>query len=353
MSSSTSSSSGAGCGKAPLALLVALALVMATALPLYWSYGEFVSKRHPDFTRSKRFVRFFEPRTEDTPLVLTLGDSTLRSPIPFPTQVGAWIKEPIEMRTLWVLGLSQGEASLIVSRALELEPDALMLVAHFAMFESEQPLRLRELLRGVPLARLPEIAGLPFTVRGVGVGELLFSSVVGALVPEPWIEAKRGGARWLDFELRKRWRVIPGSEDHREAWVARARQEAMGRNVRPFYASHPSIEMVRGTVRMAERRGVEVLVVVSPVHITAIDAAVGFDAERFAASVADLRGVVEAEGGDLIDLHAALTPEQFTDDLGHYYASGAREIAIPAEVWTRRVLGYPPVRRGGGRGDRS
>ena len=96
---------------------------------------------------------------------------------------------------------------------------------------------------------------------------------------------------------------------------------------------------------MAERSGVEVLVVVSPVNLDAAKETVGYDEAAFLESVAELRGVVESEGGELIDMHAALTRDQFYDDLGHYLASGAREIAIPVEAWTREVLGYPPSRR--------
>jgi hypothetical protein len=297
---------------------------------------------HPDFTRSKRMTKFLKPKQEDVPLVLTLGDSTLRSPIPFPTQVGAWIKEPVEMRTLWVPGLSQGEAILIAARALELEPAALVLVAHFAMFEWEQPLRLRELERLVPLRRLPDLLGLPFSIRGVGLGELVFSSLTGVLVPSSWVEAKRGGARWFEFSLRKRWRVIPGTEAHQQERLDEAKRGAIARSTRPFHAGHPSLEMVRGSVRMAERQGVEVLVVVSPVNVAAVEEAVGFDGERFREVVGVLREGVEAEGGDLIDMHDGLEPEQFIDDLGHYYASGAYRIAIPVEAWTRDMLGLPP-----------
>ena len=347
MSSSTSSSSSERLGKAPFAVGFALLLVVLSAAPLAWRYGEHVAKTHPDFTRSKRMQKFLEPRREGVPLVLTLGDSTLRSPIPFPIQVGAWIKDPVEMRTLWVLGLSQGEAILVAARALELEPAALVLVAHFAMFESEQPLRLRELQRLVPLRRLPDLLGLPFSIRGVGLGELVFSSLVGALVPSSWVEAKRGGARWFEFSLRQRWRVNPGTEAHQQERFDELKRASIARSTRPFHAGHPSFEMVRGTVRMAERRGVEVLVVVSPVNVAAVEEAVGFDGERFREVVGVLRETVESEGGDLIDMHDRLEPEQFIDDLGHYYASGAYRIAIPVEAWTRGVLGLPPSERHG------
>ena len=342
MNSSTSSSSTGRFGKAPLALATAVVIVLGTAAPLAWTYGEYVAARHPDFTRTNRFIKFFAPRSDETPLVMTLGDSTLRSPIPFSTQVEAWIKEPLEMRTLWVLGLSQGEAALIVAGALELEPKALVLVAHFSMFESERPLRLRELQRLVPPHRLPEFVGLPYGVRGVGFAELVFSSLAGAWLPEPWIVAKRGGARWFESQLRRRWRVVAGSEDHHRVRLAQLEKQAIARSVRSFHEGHPSLEMIRASVRMAERSGVETLVVVSPVNRDAVEEAVGYDADAFLSTVETLRRVVRDEGGDLIDSHAALTREQFTDDLGHYYASGAREVAIPVETWTRSVLGYPP-----------
>jgi hypothetical protein len=332
-------------GKAPLAAAVALLVLAATATPLALAHWDTWLATGKQLGTSKQADRFLRPERTGAPLVLAIGDSTMRPPIPFTKQMAVRIGPAVEVRTFWGAGLSPAEAALVASAALELEPAAMILLAHFATFEAPQPLRYPELVRIVPPRRLPALLPLPFSSRGLGAGEIVLGSVVGTILPKSWIRVSAGGAKSLQKQLEARWAVTPGTDYHRLARYGKLRLGAILRSVDKVYPGHPSVEMLRGAVHMIEDAGVEVLVVISPVNVAPLQEHGVFDAVDIERRVRHVSEVVESAGGEVLDMHDGLPPEEFADELGHYTTTGARRISLPVEDWTRRVLRLPPRRR--------
>ena len=333
-------------GKAPLAAAVALGLLVASAMPLALIHWDALLGFGLKFGAGRQADRFLRSERTGAPLVLAIGDSTMRPPIPFPKQMAVRIGPAVEVRTFWGAGLSPAEAALIASAALELEPAAMILLAHFATFEAPQPLRYPELVRIVPPRRVPDLLPLPFSARGIGVGEIVFGSLAGAILPTSWLRISTGGVEWLEEQLESRWKVTPGTDYHRLRRFGELRLGAILRSVDKVYPGHPSVEMLRGTVRMIEGAGVEVLVVISPVNVAPLQEHGVYDAVDIERRVQHVSEVVESAGGEVLDMHDGLPPEEFADELGHYTTTGARRISLPVEDWTRRVLRLPPRRRG-------
>ena len=332
-------------GRAPFALAFALALFVASAAAVaLWQWESWLD--HGTTGTERNAGPFLDPKRSPAPLVLAIGDSTFRLRQSLPRHVADRLGGAVELRIFWNVGMSPAEAALLAAAGLELEPAAVILLAHFATFEAPRPLRYPELAGLVPPHRLPALAGLPFSKRGLGLGELVLRSLSGALIAPDWLRVSRGGAAWLQDVLDERWAVNPGSDMHRLGRMSELRHEAILRSIQNGYPGHASVEMLHGTVKMIEEAGSQAIVVISPIHVEPLRGEADFDERELARRVSHVGARVEAAGGEVIDVHDALAPNEFRDELGHYTKRGAYRISLPLEAALRRTLGLPPGRAG-------
>lgn len=318
---------------------VGLALGCALALT---SCGERMAEAGRRDLRHRR-VEFLEPRRQrpELPLALFLGDSTIMKRYAFPRMIGQRLRDRLEVQLFAWQGYEVFQHYLILGRVLELEPRAVVLTTQQRTLYRSEPLWYPDLLALLPPSELPRALALPFHERGVSLPRLVLSSLFGALGPagETALDEFVGGRIVARETPGLRWLVPVRPPEGDVRALVQVREERFERFATPVFPGHPAVEMLGAAVALSRRHGAATLVVVSPVPWQRLEAAGLYDRERFEGWVDVLRQAVEAQGGELLDLHRLLPDEDFTDELGHYDARGAARMAKEVMPWVEHAVG--------------
>jgi hypothetical protein len=343
MSSSTSSSEAAGEARAwrGVASTLAVALLvsgLAASVALGPGRDALAAAGGKLLEPRDRLLRDATRPRGDDPLLVFIGDSTLRPPRAYPKRLERRLPG-VEVRSLWAPGLGPAEHFLLLSRVIEQRPDVVVLLAHLRMFRAHGPLWQPDLTTLLPPRDIPRALALPFHAHGVGAARLALASLWGAFGSETWLRVFVGGqelarktpvVRWLT-PLRRRIRdeLPPAPPEGGEP--ARLYGDRL-------YEGHPDVVMLGASVELAARRGARALVLVSPVPVYRFREAGTLHRADFEGRVALLRRVTRQHGGELLDLHALLGKDDFDDPMGHPSASGDRRIALEVLPWLRGAL---------------
>lgn len=284
-----------------------------------------------------------DPRREapDRPLAVFLGDSTFLPGYAYPRVLAQRLSDDAVVRSFWWEGFEPFHHYLLVGRAMELSPEAVVIVAQPRVFWRHEPLWYGDLLTFVPPYELHRAVRLPLHERGVSVPRLVLASLLGSLreTGETLLRAFVGARHLADGAPVLRWLVPVKSPSADPRRLAQLRAERFARYDMPIYAGHPAVRALAATVEQAVRRGARTLVLVSPIPVERLREAGLYGEEVFARRVRVIERAVEARGGELLDLHAILRPEDFTDAFGHMAESGARKVVLVLDPWLRRALG--------------
>lgn len=291
-----------------------------------------------------------ERRKPGVPLAVFLGDSTLQPSYAYPRLLQRQLDGTAELRVFCWKGFEPFDYYLLAGRALELGPRAVVILAQLRVFWLHEPLWYPDLLTLLPPRELPRAVLLPFHERDVSLPRLVLASLFGSFreTSEAWLRAFVGARLVAKREPGLHW-LVPSRtplKDPRE--LTRLRRERFRRFATPIFAGHPAVEALAATVEQVTRAGARGLVVVSPVPVERLTEAGLYDEGEFAARIDVIRRAVEAEGGELLDLHAILHAGDFRDDFGHMTGSGSRRVALSVGPWLRDALGLPA--RGKARG---
>jgi hypothetical protein len=345
MSSSTSSSEVRGGARRVLAIAAGFVVTLSLGVAaLLLALGpELTAAGRKDLGHRRGEFLAPERARPELPLALFFGDSTIMKSFGYPRDIARRLRGSLEVQQFAWQGFEGFQHYLILSRMLALEPDVVVLTAQQRTFYRDEPLWYPDLLDLLPLGELPRALALPFHQRGVSLPRLALASLFGSLgeTGEQLLEAFVGGrivARQIPG-LRLLVPVRPPESDVRG--IVQVKRERFERFAQPIFAGHPAVEILGASVALAERRGAQALVVVSPIPIERLLAERLYDPIRFAAWVDVLRDEVEAAGGELIDLHDALAASDFTDELGHYGERGALRVSSAVQAWLRNNLPRP------------
>ncbi|MGH0031132.1 MAG: hypothetical protein ACQGVC_15160 [Myxococcota bacterium] len=344
MSSSTSSSSRPRLGRLLLGLAGGLLLIGAGVAALGWQDAVEAGRRELEWRKPPRIdpVRAHPER----PLLVFLGDSTFLPGHSYPRLIARWYGRRVETQILWWAGLEPFHHYLLSSRVAELDPTAVVIVAQTRIFWKREPLWYADLMTQLPPSELPRAMRLPFHARGVTLPRLALASLLGTLPGSEELVFAWTGVRELARDLpAARW-IVPASTPSTDPRnLQRHRLERFMRYARPIRPGHPALAALAATVERTVRGGARTLVLVSPVPVDRLSRAGLYDGAAFAEGVGAIARAVEGEGGELLDLHAILAEDDFTDQLGHMSESGTRKVATVVEPWLRKAI--PKAGRGG------
>lgn len=326
MSSSTSSSSRASAATLWVAAGVCIALLGASGAWVWMAEGDALAEAGREaLVPRERLLRDVSRPRRGGPMVLVLGDSTLRPPRTWTKRLERRLPG-VELRSLWAPGLGPPEHLLLLGPALAHRPEVVVLLAHFRMWNAGAPLWQPDLLTLLPPRALPRALALPFHAHGVGAGRLGLASLWGAWGSERLLEAFTGGRERAREAPLLRW-LTPMRRRLRGPVQVGTRRERAGLYGDRLYPGHPDLAFLEASVAWAVRRGSRAFVLVSPVPVQRFAVQGKLDEADFPARVALVRSVTERAGGELLDLHAALAADQFADALGHMNEAGAERVA--------------------------
>jgi len=276
----------------------------------------------------------------ELPLAVFLGDSTFLPGYAYPRLLAKQLVDQAELQLFWWEGFEPFHHYLIVGRALELEPEVVVIVAQTRVFWRKEPLWYEDLLTFVPPSELPRAVLLPFHERGVSVPRLVLASLLGSLreTGDAMVYAFAGARRRAQQDPGLRWLVPWRAPKSDPRMLAQLRQERFERYAMPIYAGHPAVAALAAAVEQATRSGARTLVLLSPIPVSRLVEAGLYDTATFARRVEVIQQAVEAQGGELLDLHAILGPPDFTDEFGHMTESGARKMTLVVRPWLRDAL---------------
>ena len=194
--------------------------------------------------------------------------------------------------------------------------------------------------------RLLEAAFLPLSHAGITLGKLLFHrSIVLSQhelhlrdiqmrqakvfhlreTLEEWLDAKTGRQ---DYSMRKFAWGIGLSNRYLERGKKRSRdnpshaRDALGDVLDGIPEDHPRLVVFGAMLADFKRRGVPVLVWVSPINLDHLNS-LGLDTSHVDASISTIRKIVERHGARFVDLHALLHDAEFFDAGDHYTREGS------------------------------
>lgn len=273
-------------------------------------------------------------------LAFLLGDSTFRPPHSYPALLRRRLAPQAEVRPLWAPGMGPAEHYLLLGRALALRPQAVVLVANLRLLWGDGPLWYPDLLTLLPPGELPHALRLPFHAREVGAARLILASLLGTLPTDMPLYLFTGGHVWARRVPLLRWtEPLRSARAHDPERLRELRTERVGRYGERLYPGHPALAMIGASVEQARRRGARVLVLVSPAPVQRLIEAGVYREAALDDRVARVCEVTVKNGGECLDLHDALAAEDFSDDLGHFSASGVERVAARLEPWLRSALG--------------
>jgi hypothetical protein len=273
--------------------------------------------------------------------VLWLGDSTVlpTGPAgkPYPELVQDRRLAPKGLRSIVVAtrGLDFYGYYGLMGGALARTPRVVVMIANLRSFDPSGFRSFNELMAYVPPAELPRLLMLPYAVRGMTAPRLLLAQLlrVDAVSRAMLLLAGMHDA------------VEPSAGDGEETGTITPQELATlwARQVRewdrPFDRGHPMVRFAAETAAMATRRGVPVVVVVTPMPIESLRAQGLYDAERVARRIGVLHDALHMAGAEVCDLHDALPPSAFSDPLGHFTPDGHETMERLVAVDLDRSLG--------------
>ena len=285
--------------------------------------------------------------TPELPLAVFLGDSTFLPGYAYPRLLAKKLRDRAELQSFWWEGFEPFHHYLLLGRALELEPEAVVIVAQTRVFWRHEPLWYADLLTLVPPRELPRAVLLPFHERGISIPRLVLASLLGTLreTGDAWLHAFVGARQRAQQIPGLRWLVPWRAPSADPRMLSKLRQERFQRYGLPIFEGHPAVEALAATVEQAVRGGARTLVLVSPIPVERLKRADLYDAETFAKRVDVIRRAVERKGGELLDLHAILREDDFSDEFGHMTESGARRMVLVLDPWLRNALGLSQKKR--------
>jgi hypothetical protein len=320
-----------------------LAVAALVAAALWWDMAVKIGQGLYDH---RPYVqRALAPRSGGGPLVVWFGDSTIAL-ASYPQLLAQQWRERGEERAVRIVALPGFDCFdyyFGMGPALELRPDLVVLVAHLRMFgKGDGSTRtLGDLSALIPARELPRAFALPLYDRGITVPRLLLSRTLLFRPVERGMYFLEGLRSSFDHAA---FREVLGPRAQR--WDVTTGMRAVGKMAPNVLASYdvavsprlPIVRMIAATVDMAVRHGVPVLVVGSPIPAAALRAAGRYDDALYAQRFEVLREVVQQAGGTFLDLHDALSAEEFKDTGGHYNERGVRRLGTLVEPVILKTL---------------
>ena len=312
-----------------LCFALALAAVVCVAVARYREPAvELGHKRHQTAEILLQQIRACRPGAQ--PSVFWMGDSTFwpAKVQMYPQQIAAETDGFLDHCIVHTPGLDYFNFYTMTAPALRSEPDLVVTIANLRMFSpSRDDVVFRDLMPELPAAELPRTTYLPLYARDLTLPRMLLDRAVatGGL--------RRGyllleGLRAL-FQESGRWELVGPREP---AFSAEQRGRRTFRHLLEAYdqeltESQPVVRMMGETVALARRGGARSLVIVVPIPHEQLAKEGLYDPLVVWRRVRALRRTVTRNGGCLIDLHAALAPDEFADLAGHYSPRGALHLA--------------------------
>ncbi len=257
----------------------------------------------------------------ERPLVAWLGDSTTvgrrRSP-PYPQMIEQELTSslPIETFNYSQVGLNAYLYYMMLGPVLDQEPEAIFMLANPRLMLPEGAgRRILQMASMIPRAELPRALTLPWHARSVTIPRLLLARTISW----PGVEQGLYFVEGVRTRFRDALKQTPPKRSEEDA-VALINSALLAYD-RPILENSPTVRMLGATVAMSVRHGVPTTVVITPMPIAVLRER-GLYGPRFLERVAVLKRVVEAAGGHVVDLHAAVPPEEFVDKAGHYSPAG-------------------------------
>lgn len=317
--------------------LVIIGVVFVSCLAIF--AGAVAYRAGVDVMRTGHFVRpsrievekMVRTREGDPPRVVWIGDSTMVEGIEVESYAGLAAQglektdgiPAREHALIALVGLDFFHYYCMLGRVLELEPKLIVVVAHLRMFKGQGG-DFMELCSFIPGGEIPRALTLPFQEKGVGPLELLGFQLLDLPGVEKAFLAYEGTQRLI--QDRDPTGLLVRSPTYFERLGLSARMtedEYLSLYDVELTRDEPTVEMMVAALEMARERGVEVLVIASPIPYEKLEALGVYRPE----SIDLLRQIVEENGGRFLDAHRALTSDLYRDDAGHYTAEGASRLA--------------------------
>lgn len=323
-----------------LSFAFTLAGLLAAAVSFWWEPAYAAGQRIYEHRVLPQWIAKFPPRFMQR-TVVWLGDSTMMTGNAYPIQLRA-MTPGVSQEVLAVPGLDPMGFYLLLPEVLAHKPTVVVLLAHLHFLGLVGGRNVTDLASLLPWNEVPRATMLPFYMHGTTVPRMLLSrlleepAVLDAAYFAAGIRQVAGAAEiWGWF----------GSNAHSPG----IRLAEFAKNVGRMFALYdtplstrtPGIRFLRESVRMATRRGVRVVVLVNPIPWEQMASIAHYDETRFAARIDLLRQLVTEAGGELIDLHHAMTRADFTDGSGHLNVEGHRRMA---ELLRPSILAAPQPR---------
>lgn len=336
-----------------LVFVAAIGLASGLAVSLYWEEAVELGEREEQYPKLlPRLARAGSDRS----LVVWLGDSTIehaeRRASALPRLVQRGLSPDTETRIVASPGLDPLQHYYLMGEILELQPSLIVMTANLTMFHRDDDELLQNFAAGlgvgrrekshklaymIPTSELTRAMTLPLDERGLGRSELLLLRVLaipGVRAGLAFGEGLRGMFQsWLDGRLQ---RLFPATGELGSRAELLRRYQTLApqfeaQMVEQYYrdipASHPLLEILGAAVSMATRRGVPVLVYVTPIPHARLPELDWYDPQLFEERIGRIRSMVEAHGGSFVDLHDVLSDASFFDLLGHYDRAGSERLA--------------------------
>lgn len=280
--------------------------------------------------------------------LLWLGDSTIASILErtsYASAIAADLgRDGVHAEVGACLGLDAFGYDALLRTLLARGPRVVVLIANFRLFAASGYWSYADLLGAAPLAELPRQLALPYERRGMSAARLVLSRT---LRWRPAIDAMfwTTGIRHI-ADGAKTWDVLgPRAPSQSREWNALGHyaDAALASYVTPRSREDPSVRMIEAAVERTADAGARTVVIVTPVPVDRLRDRGYYDAAAYGRAVGFLRDAVEAHGGTLLDLHAALPRDQFRDIHGHFTPQGddtMRRLAAPPIL---QALGRVPV----------
>lgn len=263
------------------------------------------------------------------PDVVWIGDSTLLERA-YPDIIQRRLAS-IPMRKLTSVGLDFWAMYQLLGEVMALHPRVVVMVANLRLLRSGGTSRtFNDLAQALPLDELPRTLLEPYSFRGMTAPRLLLAR----LLATPWWEEMFFVAEGIrrNVQTAEAWELLgpeakPRTPSGVKANLARGAQRMAEAYDQPLGPNTPLVRFCGAAVRYARTHGAQVLVVVSPIPTAHLAETGHYDPARTAERIGVLRAEVEAAGGRLLDLHAALAPDLFRDHSGHFTPTGQDRMA--------------------------
>jgi hypothetical protein len=312
---------------------ITLGGLMALAVGLDW---ESSVERGRQLSAHRDQVQSLE--TQDRPLVIWLGDSTIvpvRNIDAIPNRIARQLRPHVETRVVSFLGGGFWEHYFSAGRVVDAEPTLVVLIANLRTLPPAAHLpSYLDLASELPGAELPNALSLPLHQIRMSLPRILLMRLLRVPVLEE-IAYFATGLRDRVSQATRAFAPPPSVVDLNRPGIA---ERHFGYYDAPLHASQGSVQAMQATLALLERHGIASLVVVSPIPTDALQRAGLYDAATTTARVDRLRELAEAEGASVVDLHDLLAEDGFRDELGHFSETGSREVTRVVRNHVLRIL---------------